>query len=787
MDMFVFVFFFVFAWKHCVAVADVAVADSRGGVGNGESSDTVFPFPFPFRYEYDPTRLVLPELPSLPSLPPPSSSFENSLNLENPEEEGLDTGTTPSDPLQSTTNSASTTTTQYLRNAHGLEVVLTGNTEIDGIYLAFENSIDASSGGGGDGGSLRYSSSSSSSSSGNAADSSSRTEHQQQQQQHCLIRWPLDGLGQGQFVDLEFGNQNNNSRSSNSLLCGGEPHGLTFSVEHTEQGRKIGGKGAIDAVGGGDDGGGGYAHNLSNLRSRRISSRREEEEEEEEELHYEKDTSSYYLYHVNNDQVVSKTDVVTGQIVWQNTAVPNITSPSQLSTSSGTVSTAAGTGSSDAVDLQLKEENDEYSDVVPSPQSSSQQQKQKQKQHQEVGRRRSLSTSKSQSQYDDAVVREEEEVSASDYPYRPTWVAVPPDGPYVYLCDGYGSNFVYLMWKHNGTFVVGTNSNTSNNHAQIVHWGGHVSNTGSIRTRDDLDHRTRTSDPTTHGLFATNHGCLYDTATQQIVVADRENGRLEYFDYFKYQNDNNNKELDYHDENSATPARTKKKIYGRFEYSHTTDLRKGQEPTPRSTDRSRRQHQQFYEVEKQEQHIPNNGRNGDDPITPVSTVLQTNFVFSGPSLGNTSRPCIVRRQVVDYSNLLLHDDGHQLSHRRQQPQVVYGVVPDLTGSVAVVARRHIIPTGGGRNSNTNTNSNSGRRQANEDDGGEERNRRRDDQEQDGEGDEDQVVYVIDVAGQLLGPRGRHLHPHDAQMLPNGDIVVATWNPGRLSYWKRVPI
>ena len=31
----------------------------------------------------------------------------------------------------------------------------------------------------------------------------------------------------------------------------------------------------------------------------------------------------------------------------------------------------------------------------------------------------------------------------------------------------------------------------------------------------------------------------------------------------------------------------------------------------------------------------------------------------------------------------------------------------------------------------------------------------------------------------------HDHPHDAIFLPNGDMVVATWNPGRLSYWKKL--
>lgn len=49
--------------------------------------------------------------------------------------------------------------------------------------------------------------------------------------------------------------------------------------------------------------------------------------------------------------------------------------------------------------------------------------------------------------------------------------------------------------------------------------------------------------------------------------------------------------------------------------------------------------------------------------------------------------------------------------------------------------------------------------------------------------ENRLVSTIDVAG-LIGDLG-HLHPHDAIILPSGDMVVATWNPGRVSYWKRV--
>ncbi len=48
----------------------------------------------------------------------------------------------------------------------------------------------------------------------------------------------------------------------------------------------------------------------------------------------------------------------------------------------------------------------------------------------------------------------------------------------------------------------------------------------------------------------------------------------------------------------------------------------------------------------------------------------------------------------------------------------------------------------------------------------------------------QVVSVIEV-GKLLGEQG-FKHPHDAIWLPNGDVVVCTWNPGRLGYWRKLP-
>jgi len=46
-----------------------------------------------------------------------------------------------------------------------------------------------------------------------------------------------------------------------------------------------------------------------------------------------------------------------------------------------------------------------------------------------------------------------------------------------------------------------------------------------------------------------------------------------------------------------------------------------------------------------------------------------------------------------------------------------------------------------------------------------------------------VISVVNVS--VLLAAEQHKHPHDAIFLPNGDMVVATWAPGRVSYWKKL--
>lgn len=188
-------------------------------------------------------------------------------------------------------------------------------------------------------------------------------------------------------------------------------------------------------------------------------------------------------------------------------------------------------------------------------------------------------------------------------PYKPTWFAIVPDSEYIYLCDGYGSNNVY-PFSIDGKFMN-------------ITFGG-------------MGNRSQ------HGKFSTNHGCTWDPRRQQIVVSDRANNRLEYFD--------------------VDP-----KTFDKFEYTSTVDL-------------------------------------------------------STSPLGKSTLPCNIR--------FYPEQDGRR-------------IVPDLAGPVAVLDK------------------------ANE------------------------VISVVKVSELLATSEGTH-HPHDAVFLPNGDMVVAAWAPGRITYWKRLP-
>jgi hypothetical protein len=82
--------------------------------------------------------------------------------------------------------------------------------------------------------------------------------------------------------------------------------------------------------------------------------------------------------------------------------------------------------------------------------------------------------------------------------YRPTWFATQPASisPYAYLADGYGSNRIYVYYRNNGTYT-----------------GHSFGGPGSL-----------------HGQFQTCHAVTWDWRIQKMVVCDRENHRLEYFD-----------------------------------------------------------------------------------------------------------------------------------------------------------------------------------------------------------------------------------------------------------------
>lgn len=50
--------------------------------------------------------------------------------------------------------------------------------------------------------------------------------------------------------------------------------------------------------------------------------------------------------------------------------------------------------------------------------------------------------------------------------------------------------------------------------------------------------------------------------------------------------------------------------------------------------------------------------------------------------------------------------------------------------------------------------------------------------------DNQPLSSIDVK-KLLHDKGFGA-PHDAIFMPNGDFIVASYNPGRIAYWRRLP-
>jgi hypothetical protein len=84
--------------------------------------------------------------------------------------------------------------------------------------------------------------------------------------------------------------------------------------------------------------------------------------------------------------------------------------------------------------------------------------------------------------------------------YRPTWFASQPNSPYIHLADGYGSSKIYVLNKYHGNYT------------------GY--SFGGIGTQ--------------HGKFQTCHSITYDDRYNQMVVCDRENHRLEYYNVDPY-------------------------------------------------------------------------------------------------------------------------------------------------------------------------------------------------------------------------------------------------------------
>mmetsp|Transcript_65382 Transcript_65382/g.108637 ORF Transcript_65382/g.108637 Transcript_65382/m.108637 type:complete len:376 (-) Transcript_65382:27-1154(-) len=197
--------------------------------------------------------------------------------------------------------------------------------------------------------------------------------------------------------------------------------------------------------------------------------------------------------------------------------------------------------------------------------------------------------------------------------YRPTWWAIPPTGPYIYLADGYGSSNIYLFTR-DGVF--------------------------QNRTYGGKGHQ--------EGKFNNCHGITHDPRSHQLVVSDRENHRLQYFDI----------------DSTGT----------KFEHAST--------------------------------------------VTPT---------WGEPG---TQRPCNVR--VLQSANPSL--DGMA---------IIADLGADDQSKPAVGARGQVALVG----------------------------------------KQNELLSVIAISD-LIGHLGS-IHPHDAHLLPNGDVVVATWRPGHVSYWRKL--
>jgi hypothetical protein len=317
--------------------------------------------------------------------------------------------------------------------------------------------------------------------------------------------------------------------------------------------------------------------------------------------------------------------------------------------------------------------------------------------------------------------------NASYLPFRPTWFATPPGSQYIYLADGYGSNFIHV-YDRSGRY-----SGRS--------FGGRG---------------------TAPGLFQTCHAINFDPRRAQLVVSDRENHRHQYFD-FKLSAVTSS-------DVSFTPA-SQFHTAGLERPCHIRFFRDGGAPAdnPAAGTAGRAAAdggfahlspdvpfvplvqgggQGSIGRRRQAEAGPGGGAAAGDTGTPAPGELPWGAVgrdwaaearagvvaAGGSPFGSAARPPAVaspqraRGLASAAGKVALEGEAGPASH---------AVVASLDGSVGILDPSN------------------------------------------------RLVATVEVA-RLLGDRG-HLHPHDAIVLANGDLVVATWSPGRLSYWRRVGV
>lgn len=326
--------------------------------------------------------------------------------------------------------------------------------------------------------------------------------------------------------------------------------------------------------------------------------------------------------------------------------------------------------------------------------------------------------------------------NASYLPYRLTWFAAPPGSQYVYLADGDGSNFIHVYNRSGGY------SGRS--------FGGRG---------------------TAPGLFQTCHAINFDPRRGQLIVSDRENHRHQYFDFtlsaatpsdvtFTPASQFHTDGLDrpchiqfFRDIGSPKEKSVAEAVPRAEGEGQSSDLKPGAAPFPPAAEDRLGGSSPAWAAEARKggaseaaTRVMGAPRAGGQPWGPAGRVwvAGAGAVLGLAAAGLAGSGAVAARVEARTAAVVapLPTRGASpasvaaaASFGQEDGPASHAVVASLDGSVGILDASN------------------------------------------------RLVASVDV-GRLLGALG-HQHPHDAIVLANGDLAIATWNPGRLSYWRRL--